>query len=168
MTTITEAAETCVNRLEAFHSYQAAVSAYREEFDCLARRFVTRIDAQKQSRNRQAEITSSAMKDVLNHWNVSTPETGSMDDGLWHRKQKLEQDVQRAGSSLEGALRAHLNTLPMETDRLTEMDTDLDKDVNTFEQDVQKLREAMDRVDLTSIEGDETQARFMARWAGDG
>ena len=166
MTTLTEAARTFLSGLERLHSDQMAISAYREEFDTLAQNFVTPVDARRDRRHRREESVSPATGGLLRHWNVHMPEKGSVEQALWFRKHKLESDVQRAGTAVTDALHAHLNAVPLNTDQLLMTGTDADKDLDELEQEMAKLKEAVDRVNLASIDNeDSARARFLAKWA---
>ncbi len=166
MSALTEAAKTCVSRLEALQSYQATLSAYQADLSAPAQRSVTDVDAEKQGRALRKEVVSPPMKDVLQHWNVLMLENGSVEAALWARKRKLEQDVHQSSTAFEDALGAHLNCLPTNSEQLLETDISADGDLLEFEREMEKLRDAVDRVDLACIDAeDETQARLMARWA---
>jgi hypothetical protein len=166
MTLLTEAAYTCVSRLEALQSHQRAVSAYYADFNALAKRSMTEVDARKQERNLRAEIMSSAVKDVLRHCNVGTLECHSVEQALTAKKRKVAEDIHRSSRAVEDALRGHLDSLPLPSERLLEVDEHADSCLLNFEQDIQRLRDAMDGVDLSRIdEAEAQQARFMARWA---
>jgi dGTP triphosphohydrolase len=166
MTVLIEAADTCVTRLEALQSRQRAVSAFHADFNALAKRFVTEVDARKQERNLRTDVMSPAVKDMLKHCNVGTPESSSVEQALRARRRKVAEDIHRSSRTVEDALRAHLSSLPVTSERLLEVDGDTDARLLDFEQDIQKLRDAVDRVDLALIdEADGKQARFIARWA---
>lgn len=166
MATLTEAARTCLSRFERLRSYQLAILAYRQEFDNAAQNFASEVDARRDERHREKGTQSPARDGLLSHWNVHIPEKASIEQALWFRKQKLEQDVQRAGTAVADALHAHLNLLPTNTERLLEMGINAEKDLGELEQEMGKLKDAVERVNLASI-GNEDRARagFLARWA---
>ena len=124
------------------------------------------VDGGKQGSSPAAEVMCPGMKDVLKHWSVSTSERGSVEQALWARKRKVEQDVHRSRTIIEDMIRAHHNNLPENPGRLVETDWNADVDLLKFEQDIQRLRESMDRIDLKSIdEEDECQGRFVETWS---
>lgn len=172
MTVLTEAAETCVKRLEALLSYQSAVSAYHADFEALAQRFGNEVDAGKHGRKPRTEVISPAVKDVMKHWNVAISESGSVEQALCSRKGKVEQEVHRSRAMVEDVLRAHLNSLPASSERLVEKtdtgadaDADADADLWKLEQCMQKLQDSLDGIDLARLDEDGRQARFVKRWA---
>ena len=166
MTTINERAQTFVHQLEDLMSDQMAIFAYRQDFSTLEHKFVTEVDAKRHTRTQHNRVLSPAMSDVLDHWNVHVTERSSAEQALWSRKRKLEQDVQRSKTAVGDALCAHLETLPMDTQRLLKTDPNADQETDELEQEMYGLREAVDRVNLASIdEEDKTQARFLSRWA---
>jgi hypothetical protein len=169
MAALTEAARAWVSRLEILQSCQVAISAYRQDFNCLAQRFVAEVDAQRHSRDGGKRSLSPAVVGVLSHWNVQVTEKGSVEQALRSRKLKLEQDVQRAGTTVTDAVRDHLRTLPMNTEQLLGTGTTADQDLDEFEEEMRKLKEAVDQVDLASIDNENrAQSRFLARWSEKG
>lgn len=166
MNLLTEAAETCVGRLEALQTFQTTVSAYRADFDALSQSFVTNVANAKQGRKPTTEPMSPSMQDVLQHWNVSILEGGSIEHALWLQKRKAEQDVRRSSKIVDEALRSHLDTLPMYSEQFKEESSGAETDLLKFEQRMQKLRFDMESIDMASTDAeDEAKARFLARWA---
>jgi hypothetical protein len=160
-----------VNRLEALLSYQSAISAYRTEFDALALRFGNGDEAGKNSMGPCTEVISPAVKDVMKHWNVPISESGSVEQALCSRKQKVEQDLRRSGGTIEEVLRAHVKCLPAIDERLLDIDTGTGADLLKLERTLQKLRESSDKIDVAGAVGKEEdgrQARFVNRWAKNG
>ncbi len=112
------------------------------------------------------EATSLALKDVMKHWTISISESGSIEQALWARKRKVEQDAHRSSIAVEDILRKHHSSLPMDCAQLVDIDPGTDTCLLTFEQDIQKLQDSMDMVDLAGTEGeDKRQVRFVNRWA---
>jgi hypothetical protein len=170
MNWLNRAAQTRVDQLAALQSYQRAVSAYQEDFNGHAQRFLADVEAGKEGRKRRTETISPALKDMLTHLNLSIPEGGSVEQALLARKRKPEQDVHRSRTTVEDLLRVHHNNLPVNTEQLLETKSNADGDLLRFEQNIQKLRDSMDRLDVERVmeERDGAQGRFVARWAGDG
>lgn len=110
-------------------------------------------------------VVSPCMEDALKHWNVVIPESGSIEQALWAKKRKVNQDAHRSSATVEATLWAHLNRLPMNSERLLKTGTSVDADLLKFELDIQKLRDAVDGIDLAVIDQENgPQARFVERW----
>lgn len=138
---------------------------YRADFNSLSHRFATNVANAKQVRKPPTEPMSPSMQDILQHWNVSIPGGGSIEHALWLQKRKAEQDVRRSGSMVDEALRSHLDTLPLHSERFKENSSDAEADLSKFEQRLQKLRLDMESVDMACTDAeDEAKARFLARW----
>jgi hypothetical protein len=171
MTALCKATESSVTQLETLYSSQRAFSAYRAEFNTLAQRFGKGDEAEKQGLRPCTKVISPAAKDVMKHWNVPVTEGGIVEQALYSRKQKVEQDLRRSGGIIEEVLRAHVNRLPALDERLLEMDPSSDADLMKLERALQKLRESSDRVEVagaTRKEDDGGQVRFVKRWAKNG
>ncbi len=170
MTVLTEAAGAFVDRLEAFLSYRTAITAYQADFKALAHNFEKAVNpakqGAKQGRKPYREAMSPAMKDVMKHWTVPISENSPVEQALWAKKRKVEQNVHRSSVAVEDILRKHHSSLPMDCAQLVEIDPGTDTCLLTFEQDIQKLQESMDMVDLEGTKGeDERQIRLVNRWA---
>lgn len=166
MTTLTEATETYVTRLEALKAFQTDISTYAKEVNTRAADFWSQVEARPQRRKPPENPMPSALSDMLHHWNVLMPENGSVEKALVARKQKLKQDVLQAGAAIEDSLRAHLDTLPTNIESPVETKAVAEKDMADLEENMHKLRQAVDAVDLGRIDSDsEAKSRFLARWA---
>lgn len=170
MTGLTKAAETCASRLGAVHSYHTAISAYREDFNGLAKRSVRHVDAYGQGEKVQRHAVTPTMDNALHHWNVCMPEDGRVEQALWARKRKLEQDAHRSGGTSEDVLWRHLHALPMKVEGCLESDRRTDQQTTELEQKMQRVQGAMEEIDPASILPDEggPQSRLVARWAEKG
>lgn len=167
MTVLLEKAATCVSRLEALQSYQDAVSAYRADFNALAQRHESEMDAAKHDSNPRAEAISGTMQDVLTHWNIPTPEYGLAEHALLARKGRLKQLVHRSRTTVDDSVRRLLEDLPISSERLLQTESGAKSHILRLEQDMQELRNVMDRLELTRIDEDKEsgpKARFLARW----
>lgn len=165
MTVLIEAAGAFVDRLEALLSYRTALTAYQADFQALAHGFEKEVNSGKQVRKPYRGATSPAMEKVMKHWNVPISESGSVEQALWARKRKVEQDARRTSVAVEDILRKHHNSLPMGCAKLVDIDTGTDVCLLEFEKDIEKLQDSMDRADLAGPEVDECQVRFVNRWA---
>jgi hypothetical protein len=171
MTALCEATETSVTRLEALYSSQHAFSAYHAEFNALAQRFGNGDEAGNHGTRPCTKMISPAVKDVMSHWNVPTSESGTVEQALYSRKQKVEQDLRRCGGTIEEVFRAHVNRLPAVDERLLETDPSTDADFLKLERALRKLRESSDRIEVAGVigkEDDGRQDRFVDRWAKNG
>ena len=101
----------------------------------------------------------------MKRWNVPVSESGSVEQALWARKRKVEQDAHRSSIAVEDILRKHHNSLPMDCTKLVDIDKGTDACLLIFEKIIQELQDSMHRADLAGIEGDECQVRFVNRWA---
>lgn len=165
MTVLIEAAGAFVDRLEALLSYRTALIAYQADFQALAHGFAKEVNSGKQVRTPYRGATCPAIEDVMKHWNVPISERGSVEQALWARKRKVEQDTHRTSIAVEDILRKHHDSLPMDCAKLVDIDTGTDACLLKFEKDIEKLQDSMDRTDLAGTEGDEGQVRFVNRWA---
>jgi len=171
MTALSEAAEASVTRLEALYSSQLAFSAYHAEFNALAQKFGNGDKAGKHGLRPSTKVISPAVKDVMKYWNVPISESGTVEQALYSRKQKVEQDLRRSSGTIEEVIRAHVNRLPAVDERLLGRDPSTDVDLLKLEQALRKLRGSSDWMEVAEAKGKEDdgrQARFVNRWAKNG
>lgn len=166
MTSLIEAMESWNSKLETLKSHQSAISMLRKDFDALAMNFATQVHRRILKKHAPKQTESSAVRNMLSHWDISGSENDSVEKSLSTRERRLEQDVERGRIEIEAALQEHLNISPSDFQRLVTTDTAVEKVMSELEEDLQKLKEGMETMDLVSGEQADCPARFVARWGG--
>ena len=154
----------CLDRLEALQSYKNALSIVREEMQALHQPPEGSKETGKQVPG--TEDTPPALKDMLEYWNIPTG-VSSIEPGLMSKKLKLQKEVDRSIRNLDDVFLSYLKTLPLDVTQLLQHEQGTG-DLDTFDQEIQKLKKALDQVDVACLEGkNDYRARFLEKWAAE-
>lgn len=159
---IANSAESHVGKLEALNSHREAVAHLGEEIRVAGSSQAVEHAASRPPSHEAGE--NSPSKSMLERWDIASPTAARVQRDLMLKKQKLSQDLEKAKKDLEKVLKLNRPASSFDVDLQPKQTTQTD-DLDTFEKDIQRLRDAIESVDLSSLkEADPHKARLLARW----